>query len=64
MPKFKVTFASPVRVIDAPTEDAAISGFYNALDSWNCRDPVLVVEPSDEPPDLTVDEDGYPVEEE
>jgi len=64
VPKFKITFSSPVRVIDAPNEDAAISGFYNHLDSWNLRDPDLVVEPSDEPPDLTVDEDGESVEEE
>ena len=64
MPKFKVTFVSPVRVIDAPTEDAAIEGYYNYLDSWNLRDPELAVEPSDESPDLIVDEDGYPVEEE
>jgi hypothetical protein len=64
MPKFKVTFVSPVRVIDAPTEDAAISGFYNYLDSWNLCDPVIGVEASNESPDLTVDEDGDPVEEE
>ena len=64
MPKFKITFSSPVRVIDAPTEDAAVRGYYNGLDSWGLRDPDLVVELSDEPPDLTVDEDGELVEEE
>ena len=55
MPKFKVSFESSFRVIDAPTEDAAIEGFYNELD--------LVVEPSDEPPDLIVDAKGYEIEE-
>ena len=62
MPKFKVTQDPLPLVIEAPDEDAAREGYEVELERLGTRG--LVVEPTDEPAELTVDQNGYQVEEE
>jgi hypothetical protein len=62
MPKYKVSQESLPMVIEAPDEYGAGSGYENALERSGTRG--LLVEPTDEPAELTVDEEGDPIEEE
>jgi hypothetical protein len=62
MPKFKVSQEPMPMVIEALDEDAAQEGYEVELERLGTRG--LVIEPSDEPAELTVDEAGDPVEEE
>jgi hypothetical protein len=62
MPTYKVSQEPMPMVIEAPDEDAARDGYEVELERMGTRG--LVVNPTDEPAELTVDEAGYPIEEE
>ena len=62
MPRYKVSQDPFPMVIEALDEDAAREGYEVELERLGTRG--LVVEPTDEPAELTVNEAGEPVEEE
>jgi hypothetical protein len=62
MPRYKVSQEPMPMVIEALDEDVAREGYEVELERLGTRG--LVVDPTDEPVELTVDEGGYPVEEE